>query len=52
MGTKAVNAFSHYFTVTAFRDGKMKTADFERGILIKEHKEKETSEPNGTFVKF
>ena len=52
VGTKAVNALSHYFTVTAFRDGKMKTADFERGILIKEHKEKETTEPNGTFVKF
>ncbi|MCY7421985.1 MAG: type IIA DNA topoisomerase subunit B [Chitinophagaceae bacterium] len=52
VGTKAVNALSHYFTVTAFRDGKMKTAEFERGILIKEHKEKETTEPNGTFVKF
>ena len=52
VGTKAVNALSHYFTVTAYRDGKMKSADFERGILIKEHKEKETSEPNGTFVKF
>ena len=52
VGTKAVNALSHYFTVSAFREGKMKTAEFERGILIKEHKEKETSEPNGTFVKF
>src|SRR5258708_14008120 len=39
VGTKAVNALSHYFKVSAFRDGKAKTAEFERGILTKEHKE-------------
>ncbi len=39
VGTKAVNALSHYFKVTAFREGKEKTAEFERGVLIKEHKE-------------
>lgn len=52
VGTKAVNALSNYFKVTAFRDGKQKTAEFERGVLIKDHKEKETSEPNGTLVSF
>jgi Type IIA topoisomerase (DNA gyrase/topo II, topoisomerase IV), B subunit len=52
VGTKAVNALSSYFKVSAFRDGKMKTAEFERGILVKEHKETTTTENNGTFVQF
>ena len=52
VGTKAVNALSHYFKVTAIRDGKQKTAEFERGVLIKEHKEAKTDETNGTLVSF
>lgn len=52
VGTKAVNALSNYFKVTAFRDGKEKTAEFERGILTKEHKEVATKESNGTMVTF
>lgn len=52
VGTKAVNALSSYFKVTAFRDGKQKTAEFEKGILIKEHKEEKTTEGNGTEVTF
>ena len=52
VGTKAVNALSQYFKVTAYRDGKEKTAEFEKGVLIKEHKETKTDEPNGTFVEF
>ncbi len=52
VGTKAVNALSNYFKVTAFRDGKEKTAEFEKGILIKEHKEQKTTEENGTLVTF
>ena len=52
VGTKAVNALSNYFKVTAIRDGKEKTAEFERGELIKEHKETKTSESNGTLVSF
>ncbi|MCW3113793.1 MAG: type topoisomerase subunit [Segetibacter sp.] len=52
VGTKAVNALSTYFKVTAFRDGKQKTAEFQGGILLKESKEKETPEPNGTLVTF
>jgi topoisomerase-4 subunit B len=52
VGTKAVNALSNYFKVTAFRDGKEKTAEFERGVLTKEHKEIATKESNGTFVTF
>jgi topoisomerase-4 subunit B len=52
VGTKAVNALSDHFKVSAFRDGKEKTAEFERGVLVKEHKETKTTEPNGTLVSF
>ena len=52
VGTKAVNALSSYFKVTAFRDGKEKTAEFAKGILTKEHKEQKTTEENGTLVTF
>ncbi len=52
VGTKAVNALSKYFKVSAFREGRMKVAEFERGILIKEHKETDTTEANGTLVVF
>lgn len=52
VGIKAVNALSAYFKVTAFREGKEKTAEFERGVLIKEHKEAKTDESNGTLVHF
>jgi len=52
VGTKAVNALSNYFKVTAVREGKEKTAEFERGVLVKEHKETKSSEANGTMVTF
>src|SRR5690349_6523679 len=52
VGTKAVNALSNYFKVTAFREGKEKSAEFERGVLIKEHKEGKSGEQNGTMVSF
>ncbi len=52
VGTKAVNALSNYFKVTAIREGKEKTAEFERGNLIREHKETKTGESNGTIVTF
>lgn len=52
VGTKAVNALSQYFKVTAYRDGKEKTAEFAKGVLVNEHKETKTSEPNGTRVEF
>jgi topoisomerase-4 subunit B len=52
VGTKAVNALSNYFKVTAYRDGKEKTAEFQKGVLTKEHKETKTTEQNGTLVTF
>lgn len=52
VGTKAVNALSSYFKVTAFRDGKEKTAEFSKGLLTKDHKEAKTDGANGTLVTF
>jgi topoisomerase IV subunit B len=52
VGTKAVNALSSYFKVTAYRDGKEKAAEFNKGILVKEEKEGKSSEANGTLVSF
>lgn len=52
VGTKAVNALSDFFKVTAFREGKQKTVEFEKGFLKKEYKEEKTTEQNGTEVTF
>jgi topoisomerase-4 subunit B len=52
VGTKAVNALSSFFKVTAFREGKEKTAEFQRGVLIKESKEGKSNNENGTLVTF
>lgn len=52
VGVKAVNALSNSFTVESFRDGKMKSAVFEKGILKNEQKEIKTTEQNGTYVSF
>ena len=51
VGTKAVNALSGQFSVTAFRDGAYKTAAFQQGLLVHQE-EGGTSEPNGTLVAF
>jgi topoisomerase-4 subunit B len=52
VGTKAVNALSNYFKVSAFREGKSKSAEFQRGMLTKEGREEKTTEANGTLVSF
>lgn len=52
VGTKAVNALSSRFTVRSVREGKSKLAEFERGNLVKEHKEAATKESNGTEIHF
>ena len=52
VGTKAVNALSEHFRVTAYREGKQKTAEFEKGVLLKDHKESKSDEANGTLVEF
>lgn len=52
VGTKAVNALSQKFEVSAFRDGKSKRALFSTGELENESKIVKTSEDNGTLVEF
>jgi topoisomerase IV subunit B len=52
VGSKAVNALSQSFIVVAFRDGREKRVSFTRGNLVKENKETNSSEPNGTLVEF
>lgn len=52
VGTKAVNALSDQFIVKAFRDGKMRIAEFKQGELVKESELLDTKESNGTFVHF
>lgn len=52
VGTKAVNALSSSFKVTAFREGEMKGASFERGELVSETKIEPTEAKNGTYVEF
>ena len=49
VGTKAVNAMSDYFKVTAFREGQFASATFSNGILNDEGKGK-TSDVNGTLI--
>ncbi len=52
VGTKAVNALSAVFKVCSFRDGKVKTAIFEQGVLIEDNKLNNTDEENGTYIEF
>src|ERR1041385_2808186 len=52
VGTKAVNALSNYFKVQSFREGQTKVAEFEKGVLVKDHKELKTDQQNGTLVTF
>ncbi|MFN9518943.1 MAG: DNA topoisomerase IV subunit B [Bacteroidota bacterium] len=52
VGTKAVNALAVYFKVQSFRDGKSVAAEFTKGELVKEGKQTQTLEPDGTAVWF
>ncbi len=52
VGSKAVNALSDYFRVESVREGKKKVAEFEQGVLTKDHKVKKTDEPNGTAIRY
>ncbi len=51
VGTKAVNALSEHFKVSAFRDGQYASAIFSKGELLEEEKGK-TKEKNGTYIEF
>lgn len=52
VGTKAVNALSKYFKVQSIREGKSKTAEFERGNITGESKLVKSTELNGTIIEF
>jgi topoisomerase-4 subunit B len=52
IGIKAVNALSSNFIIRAFRDGKMKAAEFSRGKLTKDPSIRKTNHPTGTEVIF
>lgn len=52
VGTKAVNALSDSFSVSAFREGKTKMASFSQGDLQSESRIVKTGEENGTEVVF
>ncbi len=51
VGLKAANALSTKFEVRSYRDGVVRAASFEKGILVSDVTEK-TSDENGTFVSF
>lgn len=52
VGTKAVNALSNYFKVQSVREGRTKVAEFSRGEIQKEEKEKASDLKNGTIFNF
>ncbi len=51
VGIKAVNALSSRFEVRSYRDGKVRTAIFERGVLQSDVTEDSTEE-TGTYIFF
>jgi topoisomerase IV subunit B len=52
VGTKAVNALSSFFKVQSIRDNKSKVAEFEKGILVNDAPEEDSSSRKGTKVSF
>ena len=52
VGIKAVNALSSFFHIQSFREGDTASAEFERGVLIKDAVNEPTTEANGTLVEF
>ena len=51
VGVKAVNALSSHFEVRSFRDGQVRSATFEKGILQND-KTEPTDDENGTYIFF
>ncbi len=51
VGIKAVNFLSERFEVRSYRDGKVRTAVFEKGILQTDTTT-DTDDENGTFISF
>ena len=51
VGTKAVNALSANFEVRSYREGKVRIAKFQRGVLKSDITE-DTNEETGTYIYF
>ena len=51
VGVKAVNALSVHFEVASYREGKVRRATFERGILQTDET-LDTQDENGTYIYF
>ena len=51
VGVKAVNALSSRFEVRSYRDGLVRTATFEKGIITSDNTEP-TDDENGTYIFF
>jgi len=52
VGSKAVNALSSFFKVESFRDGKVKSAEFEYGDIKNDNNINKSDEKNGTYIEF
>jgi len=52
VGAKAVNAMSASFIIQAFREGKTKLVEFNRGVLINDAPIIDSEEKDGTLVTF
>lgn len=52
VGTKAVNALSHFFRVESVRDDKQKAAEFSAGNLVVDEEIIDTTKRKGTKVTF
>ncbi|WP_312418985.1 DNA topoisomerase IV subunit B [Epilithonimonas sp.] len=52
VGTKAVNALSDFFRVKSVREGRMKMAEFSRGVIKENYPEADSSDRNGTEISF
>ena len=51
VGVKAVNALSSRFELRSYRDGMVRTATFEKGIITSDNTEP-TDDENGTYIFF
>ncbi len=52
IGTKAVNALSVNFEASSWREGRYRTARFERGVLQEDKKGRDLETPAGTLIRF
>ena len=51
VGVKAVNALSSHFEVRSYRDGKVRKATFEKGVMTSDILE-DSQDENGTYIYF